>query len=72
MLSWKVSQNANTVDHYVVYFSPDGQSLLELNTLPSGTLSMDLSSFNLASGSVYVEAVGKPMIKNQMSPPVKV
>jgi hypothetical protein len=28
---------------------------------------MDLSPFNLSSGTVYVQAVGKPMIRNQVS-----
>ncbi len=61
----------NTVDHYVIYFSADQQNLLELNTLPAGTHSMDLSPYNLGSGSVYVQAIGKPSIKNQMSAAVK-
>jgi hypothetical protein len=71
LLQWNVTGNENTVDHYVVYFSPDNQNLLELNTLPAGTHAMDLSPFTLASGSMYVQAVGKPSIKNQMSVPVK-
>jgi hypothetical protein len=71
MLSWKVNGNENTVDHYVVYFSPDGQNLLQLNTLPTGISSMDLGPFNLTSGSIFVQAVGKPSIKNQMSQPAK-
>jgi hypothetical protein len=69
MLSWKVNGNENTVDHYAVYFSADGQSLLQLNTLPVGTSSMDLSPFNLTAGTVFVQAVGKPSIRNQMSAP---
>jgi hypothetical protein len=28
---------------------------------------MDLAAFNLGSGSVYVQAVGKPMIRNQVA-----
>jgi hypothetical protein len=69
MLNWKVNGNENTVDHYVVYFSADGASLLQLNTLPVGTSSMDLSPFNLTAGTMYVQAVGKPSMKNQMSAP---
>lgn len=72
VLQWNVNGNENTVDHYVVYFSSDSQSLLELNTLPAGTHAMDLSSFQLGSGSIYVQAVGKPLIKNQMSGPAKI
>jgi hypothetical protein len=71
MLGWKVSGNENTLDHYVVYFSPDGQNLLQLNTLPIGSSSMDLGPFNLTSGSLFVQAVGKPAIKNQISLPAQ-
>jgi hypothetical protein len=70
-LNWKVNGNENTIDHYVVYFSTDGQNLMQLNSLAAGNSSMDLSSFNLSSGSIYVQAVGKPSIKNQMSAAVK-
>lgn len=71
LLQWNVNGNENTIDHYVVYFSSDNQNLLELNTLPAGSHAMDLSPYNLATGSVYVQAVGKPSIKNQMSAPAK-
>ena len=71
LLQWAVTGYENTVDHYVVYFSADQQNLLELNTLPAGTHSMDLSPYNLGSGSMYVQAIGKPSIKNQMSGAVK-
>ncbi len=71
ILNWNVKGYENTVDHYVVYFSPDNQNLLELNTVPVGTHAMDLKPYPLASGSLYVQAVGKPSIKNQMSTPAK-
>ncbi len=71
LLQWAVKGNENTIDHYVVYFSADNTNLLELNTLPAGVHSMDLSPYSLGSGSMYVQAVGKPSIKNQMSAPVK-
>jgi hypothetical protein len=71
LLQWKVTGNENTVDHYVVYFSSDNQTLLELNTLPVGIHAMDLGPYRLGSGSMYVQAVGKASIKNQMSPPAK-
>jgi hypothetical protein len=71
LLQWNITGNENTIDHYVVYFSTDNQHLLELNTLTPGTHAMDLSPFALASGSLYVQAVGKSSIKNQMSAPAK-
>ena len=30
-LQWKVTGNENTIDHYVVYISTDGQNLMSLN-----------------------------------------
>lgn len=71
LLQWNVSGNENTLDHYVVYFSADNQRLAELNRLTPGTHAMDLSPFTLPPGSLYVQAVGKPSIKNQMSAPVR-
>ena len=71
LLRWTVKGNENTVDHYTVYFSSDNQNLLQLNTLPSGIHSMDVSSYNLGTGTMYVQAVGKPSIRNQMSAPAK-
>jgi hypothetical protein len=70
LLQWNVTGNENTLDHYSVYFSTDNQHLLELNQLAPGTHAMDLSPFSLASGTLYVQAVGKPSIKNQISPAV--
>lgn len=69
VLQWNVTGNENTVDHYVVYFSSDNHNLLELNKLPAGIHSMELSPYHLGTGSLYVQAVGKPSIKNQMSLP---
>jgi hypothetical protein len=71
VLQWHVSGNENTVDHYVVYFSPDNQNLLDLGTLPAGIHALDLGPYRLGTGSMYVQAVGKPSIKNQMSAPAK-
>ena len=67
-LSWTVTGKTGRLDHYIVYFSQDDKNLLELDTLPIGTSSIDLSVFDLDHGSLYVQAIGKPTIKNQMSP----
>jgi hypothetical protein len=67
VLKWTVNGNENTVDHYVIYYSQDGENLLQLNTLPTSSSSMDLSSYNLMPGSMLVQAVGRPTIKNQIS-----
>ena len=71
LLQWNVKGNENTVDHYVVYFSSDNQNLVELDQPAVGVHALDLGSYRLASGSLFVQAVGKPSIKNQMSGPAK-
>jgi hypothetical protein len=47
----------------------DGENLMALSDVPAGTHTLDLSGYHFAAGSykVYVKAVGKPSIKNQMS-----
>lgn len=70
-LSWTLSGNGqeNTIDHYTPYISVDGENLMPLADVPAGTHTEDLSGYHFAAGSykVYVKAVGKPSIKNQMS-----
>jgi hypothetical protein len=72
-LRWSITGNANTLDHFTVYISLDGQNLMPLQDLGSGTRSLDLTRFNLAPGNyvLYVRAVAKPGILNKMSAPVK-
>ena len=68
-LSWSISGNENTIDHYTVFISADGQNLMSLGDYPAGTRSLSLGSFGFNSGSysVYVKAVGKPSIVNHLS-----
>lgn len=72
-LLWTINGNEDTVGQYVVYLSADGEKLLAVKTLPVGSRSFDFGPYNLASGNyvAYVQAVGKPVIKNQMSGPVE-
>ena len=67
-LSWSVP-NDYTLDHYEVYISADGQNLMSLGEYYLGTNSLNLAPFNLAPGTyqMFVQAVGAPSIKNQMS-----
>ncbi len=69
VLSWSVSDES-TLDHYTAYISLDGQNLMSLGDLPVGTSALDLAPFNFPPGSyqVFVKAVGKPSILNNMSP----
>ena len=68
-LSWNIGGDESTIDHYTVFISSDGQNLMSLGDLPTGSRTLDLSSFGLISGtySVFVKAVGKPSIVNHMS-----
>ena len=70
-LHWSIAGgNENTVDHYTVFISADGQNLQSLGDVPSGTHSIDLSQINLptATYKLYVQAVGKASFQNKMSP----
>ena len=71
-LEWNVSGNENTVDHYNFYASTDDENLTAIAAPPSGSHSLDLCFNSLPSGSytLYVQAIGKPGLKNQMSNPV--
>jgi hypothetical protein len=66
-LSWTVTGHTSRLDHYIVYFSQDDKNLLQLDTVSIGSFSIDLSAFDLDHGTIYVQAIGKPTIKNQMS-----
>ena len=69
VVSWNITGQVNTIDHFTVFVSQDGQNLMPLADLPPGTLSLDLAPFALTPGTytVYVKAVGKPSITNKMS-----
>jgi hypothetical protein len=68
-LQWSVSGNENTLDHYQVYISSDGQNLMPLTENAPGNRSVNLCSFAVPNGSykLFVQAVGKPIIANQIT-----
>lgn len=68
-LQWKVNGNENTVDHYTVYISTDGQNLMALSEVAPGDHSLNLCSFPVPAGSykLFVQAVGKPTLSNQIT-----
>lgn len=72
-LTWTIKGAAGTVDHYVTYISTDGKNLMPLTTSNAGTNSLNLCSFPVPTGNyvLYVQAVGKPGLTNQMSAAVK-
>jgi PKD repeat protein len=69
MVSWNITGQMNTVDHFTVFASQDGANLMWLADTPTTASSLDLAQFNLNSGNyiVYVEAIGKPSLTNKMS-----
>jgi hypothetical protein len=72
-LQWNISGNENTVDHYTVYISTDGQNLMSLADLAPGLRSLNLCGFSIPNGSyqLFVQAVGKPALANQISGSLK-
>src|SRR4029077_9184275 len=71
-LSWNITGQENTVDHYKIYVSTDSKNLMSLTDANIGSNTLNLCSFSFASGSyqLFVQAVGKPTLRNQMSSPV--
>jgi hypothetical protein len=71
-LQWMINGDESTVDHYVAYISTDGQNLMSLADLNSGANAVNLCSYSIPNGqyTLYVQAVGKPTITNQISGPV--
>jgi len=68
-VSWNISGQMNTVDHFSVFVSRDGQSLMWLADEGTNVSSVDLAQFGLPAGNymAYVKAVGQPMMTNKMS-----
>jgi len=68
-LSWSITGQENTLDHYTVFISTDGQNLMPLTTVATGIHALDLAPFGLATGNytLYVKAVGKPSMLNHIS-----
>ncbi|MGE5112804.1 MAG: PKD domain-containing protein [Acidobacteriaceae bacterium] len=71
-VTWNISGQENTIDHYTVFISLDGLNLMPLADVPAGTHSLDLSGYGFgpASYTLYVKAVGKPSLTNKMSGPI--
>ena len=71
-LQWAIQGDGSTVDHYVPYISTDGQNLMALGDASAGIDSVNLCSYSIPNGNyvLYVQAVGKPSMVNQISGPV--
>ena len=51
LVSWSITGQANTIDHYTIFLSQDGENLMWLADLPASASSLDLAQFALNSGS---------------------
>ena len=73
LLSWKMTTgDPKTVDHYEIYASTNGLEAAFLGSVPADVDQTNLSQTGLARGNyqLYVEAVGKPCIRDHLSAPV--
>lgn len=70
--SWKITGNQATIDHFVIYASPDRERLLPIAELPGQARRWELNSSGLAPNQyqLFVQAVGKPSIVDKMSQPI--
>jgi hypothetical protein len=70
-VSWRLAGNGdeNTVSHFTVFVSTDGQNLMPVVDIPADARSLDLSNLGLEKGTyvAYVKAIGKPSLLNHMS-----
>ena len=68
-LQWTIKGNENTVDHYSVYISSDGENLMSLTDSAAGIHSLNLCGFAIPAGNyqLFVQAVGKPDLANQIT-----
>ena len=59
----------NTIHHYTVYASTDGEYLMPLTEIQPGNMTLNIDSFQLAPGSytLFVKATGQPSIRNLIS-----
>ena len=77
VVSWTTKADTgdeSTIDHYEVYASADGTKAIDVGRVAPGVHQLDLASgaCSLVSGTyhVYVDAVGKPNIRDHVSSPV--
>jgi hypothetical protein len=68
-LQWTIDGNENTVDHYSIYISSDGENLMSLTDSAAGIHSLNLCGFAIPAGNyqLFVQAVGKPSMANQIT-----
>ncbi len=71
-LQWKVNGPEETIDHFEIYASKDGTSLTQIGTAEARDHGYNLKQLLSATRVLFVRAVGRPSIRNQISLPVLV
>lgn len=74
-LSWNLSGDERTVDHYRVWASSDGKHLVPVQDIAAGgRRAVDVSNLlpNAGNWTVYIEAVGRASLLNHLSNAVQV
>ena len=71
-LTWKVTGNERTVDHFNIFAFQDGKRLMQLAELPGNARKWELNAAGLPARryQLFIQAVGKPSILDKMSPPI--
>lgn len=71
-LQWSITGNVSSIAQYTVYISTDGTHLMRLTSVAPGLRSLNLCSFPIPTGTykLFVQALGKPTLANQISGPV--
>ena len=66
---WNIQGDPSTIDHFTVFVSQDGDNLMPIADLAADARSLNLATFAFDKGdyTVYVKAVGKPSLTNEMS-----
>lgn len=73
VLSWTITSGyEQTVDHYELYAATNGVNVAFLGSVRAGIHQTNLSQVNWPPGSyqLYIDAIGKPCIRDHMSPPI--
>ncbi len=73
LLSWTITAgDERTIDHYEIYAASNGVNAAFLGSVPNGVHQTNLNQVGLAPGSyqLYIDAIGKPCIRDHLSPPV--
>ena len=74
LLTWSISGNEKTIDHYDIYAWSNGVNVAFLAKVLNGTHLYNVGAVGLSPGyyQFYVDAVGKPCIRDHLSPPAPV